>query len=122
MKLKRYVLLDNAMVVDRTKLNPDISSDYLMIKILAAIENEHVNVCRQLVATSDEATDLIRPLDLVENNGFIMQVDEIIYDNMNERNWFYERSGNRVCTRPDKIYKLIGKDYICVWEKEERKG
>lgn len=122
MKLKRYVLLDNNRIVDRTKLNPDISSDYLMIKILAAIENEHINVCRQLVATSDEATDLIRLSDLVENNGFIMQVGEIIYDNMNECNWFYERSGNGVCTRPDKFYKLIGKDYICVYEKGEKQN
>lgn len=116
MKLKRYVLLDNHRIVDRTKLKPD----ELMSNIIKAIENEEENVCRKLVATSNDVANLIVIGDLVKytnSYGFI-EINKVYGIG---KYYFLTREGGVI----DKekilaIYKLIDKDYICVWEKGEK--
>ena len=68
-ELKRYVLLDNTMIVDRNKLDhTPHGKDYLMLSILERIANDDTeNLCRQLVKTSDNILDLAEVGDCVES-------------------------------------------------------
>lgn len=114
MKLKRYVLLDNNRIYDIEKLD-----GYIMFNIFKAIENDDTeNLCRQLVATSDDVTDFIRENDLVryeDYNGVFLveEVEEVGH------NWVVLETKILPKNRIVAIFKLIGKDYICVWEKEK---
>jgi len=116
MKLKRYVLLDNHRIVDRTKLKPD----ELMFNIIKAIENEEENVCRKLVATSNDVINLIVIGDLVKytnSHGFI-EINKVYgigkYYSLTREGGIIDKE--KILA----IYKLVDKDYICVWEKEEK--
>lgn len=110
MELKRYVLLDNNMVVDRTKLDEMSAYGHLMLGILKRIElNDTENLCRQLVSTSDNVSDLIRKLDLI-----LINTGRVILIRSEEQVRYWKAQ----CHRLIAIYKLQCKDYICVWERE----
>ena len=107
MKLKRYVLLDNNRIVDIEKLD-----GYLMFNIIKAIENEGE------VATSDEVLELAVKGDLIEDElgEIVMVKGNAIEQGMIVLPGFLELVEYRFIY---KLYKKIGKDYICVWEKEK---
>ena len=112
MKLKRYVLLDNNRVVDRKT-----ETNELIIRILERIEcDDTENLCRQLVSTSDNALELAVKGDLIED-----ELGEIVMVKGNDKKrGCIMLSGFLVSVEYKyiyKLYKLIGKDYICVWEK-----
>lgn len=131
MKLKRYVLLDNNKIVDRTKLDTTNACGYLMSNIIKAIENDDTeNLCRQLVATSDDVFDLVRCSAMgglkedtftddyiADEEGTLHRVLNITtHSTICCDGWAFSKD------KATAIYKLIGKDYICVWEKEESTG
>lgn len=130
MKLKRYVLLDNNRIYDREKLDPTSSYDSLMSTIFEAIENgETENLCRQLVATSDDVFDLVRcsAMGGLKEDTF---TDDYIADEEGtlHRVLNITTHGTICCDgwafskdEATAIYKLIGNDYFCVWKREENK-
>jgi len=119
MKLKRYVLLDNNRIFDREKLDTTNAYGHLMSNIFNAIENKKENICRQLVATSDDVTDLIIIGDIVKytnSYGFI-EINQVYGV---DKYYLLTRLGGIIYKEKIlAIYKLIDKDYISVWEKED---
>ncbi len=109
MELKRYVLLDNNRIVDREK-----KLHWPIPGILKRIEDDDTeNLCRQLVATSDDVTDLIRKDDLI-----LINTGRVIRIRSEEQLRYWKTQNHRIV----KLFKPIYKDYICVWEKEESVG
>lgn len=139
MKLKRYVLLeDNGVINTKGKLigidvekygfnTYDSDELYWFDGIFSFPKGK-------ITATSDEATDLIRENDLIEiklndenlDNFYTRQVVYTVVNDIrcnilgveNDKGWFRHISslGENILA----IFKLIGKDYICVWEKENK--
>lgn len=107
MKIKRYVLLEDNRFIDTTKRKYfKDSNNYLCMFY------DNTNVSYQIgkiKATSDEATDLIRLLDLI-----LTSTGRMILIRSEEQVKYWKAQSHRI----NKFYKLIGKDYICVWEKE----
>jgi len=63
--MKRYVLLDNDLIYDRTKLDKD--KDWLILRILEKIDKgETDNLARTLKHQSDNLIDLAEVGDMVE--------------------------------------------------------
>lgn len=125
MKLKRYVLLDNNLIYDREKLDTTNAYGHLMSNIFKAIENEKENVCRQLVATSDDVFDLIRKDDLIarhfEDDGLILNVVVKMADDslgiVTERRYFHNIKDIKNSIQA--IYKPIVNNYICMWKRRK---
>jgi hypothetical protein len=121
MKLKRYVLLDNNLIYDREKLDTTNAYGHLMSNIFKAIENEEENVCRQLVATSDDVFDLIRKDDLIARHFEILNVVVKMADDslgiITERRYFHNIKDIKNSIQA--IYKPIDNDYICMWKRRK---
>jgi len=84
--MKRYVLLDNDLIYDRTKLDKD--KDWLIIRILERIDKgETDNLARQIKLQSDNLIDLLEVGDCVElcnknDEVFIYHIaDKEVYNN-----------------------------------------
>lgn len=112
-KLKRYVLLDNNNLVDRVKLNND--RNWFIAGLLKAIENGEENLCRTVIATSDNVFDLVRPDDYIaDSEGTLQRVLTVsTHGTIACLNWFFVKE------EATAIYKWQDKNLICVWEREQ---
>ena len=124
MKLERYVLLDNNKIYDRNKIKTR-EDNFPMFDILKQIENDDTdNLCRQLVATSGDATDLIRKGDIVAIRLFnrLVKFDVIEVVVLGGKKQIITTASEFMpyveIEQVELIYKPIGKNYICVWEEE----